>query len=140
MSPYVPILGVLFFSAALLGVMVLASLVIGPGAHRLDIDFGLAPGVVREAPEVRCLLEGADDFWHPAARGMMLICEVLDAEKSVLSRASFRLVRRATVPSMSKAPSDTSCICRGVGLKKSPFRTLGAFHSEAAIRLGVALN
>ena len=30
MSPYVPILGVLFFSAALLAVMVVASLVIGP--------------------------------------------------------------------------------------------------------------
>ena len=30
MSPYIPILGVLFFAAALLGVMVLASLVIGP--------------------------------------------------------------------------------------------------------------
>ncbi|WP_040159646.1 NADH-quinone oxidoreductase subunit A [Nigerium massiliense] len=30
MSPYVPILGVLFFSALLLGVMILASLFIGP--------------------------------------------------------------------------------------------------------------
>ena len=30
MSPYIPILGVLFFSAALLGVMVLASLFVGP--------------------------------------------------------------------------------------------------------------
>jgi NADH-quinone oxidoreductase subunit A len=30
MSPYIPILGVLFVSAALLGVMVLASLFIGP--------------------------------------------------------------------------------------------------------------
>ncbi|MFT3875707.1 MAG: NADH-quinone oxidoreductase subunit A [Propioniciclava sp.] len=30
MSPYIPILGVLFFAAALLGVMVIASLVIGP--------------------------------------------------------------------------------------------------------------
>jgi NADH-quinone oxidoreductase subunit A len=30
MSPYIPILGVLFFSAALLGVMVIASLLIGP--------------------------------------------------------------------------------------------------------------
>ena len=30
MSPYIPILGVLFFSAALLAVMVVASLVIGP--------------------------------------------------------------------------------------------------------------
>lgn len=30
MSPYIPILGVLFFSAALLGVMVLASVFIGP--------------------------------------------------------------------------------------------------------------
>ena len=30
MSPYIPILGVLFFSAALLGVMVLMSLFVGP--------------------------------------------------------------------------------------------------------------
>lgn len=33
MSPYIPILGVLFFSAALLGVMVLASLFIGPARY-----------------------------------------------------------------------------------------------------------
>lgn len=33
MSPYIPILGVLFFSAALLGVMILMSLVIGPARY-----------------------------------------------------------------------------------------------------------
>lgn len=33
MSPYIPILGVLVFAAALLGVMILASLVIGPARY-----------------------------------------------------------------------------------------------------------
>ena len=33
MSPYVPILGVLFFSALLLGAMVAVSLVLGPGRY-----------------------------------------------------------------------------------------------------------
>ncbi len=35
MSPYIPILGVLVFSAVLLAVMVLASLVIGPRRHNV---------------------------------------------------------------------------------------------------------
>lgn len=51
MNPYIPILVVLFFSAALLGVMVIASLVIGPrrhnktkyGAYECGIDSTPAP-------------------------------------------------------------------------------------------------
>jgi len=62
---------------------------IGPGSHRLDIDFGLEPGAIADSPEVRCYLEGIDDLWHPAARGMQLICEVLDERNEVVSRASF---------------------------------------------------
>jgi len=47
MSPYVPILGVLAFSAVLLGVMVVASLFIGPKRHNntkyLPYECGIDP-------------------------------------------------------------------------------------------------
>jgi len=66
-----------------------SSLEIGPGSHRIDVDFGLAAGTIADTPEVRCYLEGIDDLWHPAARGMLLICEVLDEQGLVVSRASF---------------------------------------------------
>lgn len=62
---------------------------IGPGSHRIDVDFGLAAGAIADTPEVRCYLEGIDDLWRPAARGMLLICEVLDDQGLVVSRASF---------------------------------------------------
>lgn len=64
-------------------------LVVEPGQHRLDIDFSLAPEVNTERVAVRCRLEGIDDSWQPAVRGMLLVCDVLDGKRDVVSRASF---------------------------------------------------
>lgn len=69
-----------------------APLVVEPGHHRLDIDFSLTPGVKTEEVAVRCCLDGIDEPWQPAVRGMLLICEVLDATRTVVSRASFASV------------------------------------------------
>jgi signal transduction histidine kinase len=66
-----------------------APLVVEPGQHRLDIDFSLAPEVNTERVSVRCRLEGIDDPWQPAVRGMLLVCDVLDEKRDVVSRASF---------------------------------------------------
>ena len=64
-----------------------APLVVAPGLHRLDIDFALVPGPVTNPVEVRCRLEGIDDAWRPAVRGMWLICEVLgDGGRSRFAR------------------------------------------------------
>ncbi len=65
------------------------ALVVAPGLHRLDIDFALVPGRVTNPLEVRCRLEGIDDSWRPAARGMSLICEVLGDGGEVVSRTAF---------------------------------------------------
>ena len=64
-------------------------LTVVPGLHRLDIDFGLMPGIVTNPLEVRCRLEGIDDSWRPAVRGMWLVCEVLGAGGNIVSRAAF---------------------------------------------------
>jgi hypothetical protein len=64
-------------------------LIMAPGSHRLDIDFSLAPEVNAERVAVRCRLEGIDDLWQPAVRGMLLICEVLDEQRAVVSQTSF---------------------------------------------------
>ena len=66
-----------------------APLVVAPGQHRLDIDFSLAPEVNTERVAVRCRLEGIDDPWQLAVRGMLLVCDVLDENREVVSRASF---------------------------------------------------
>jgi signal transduction histidine kinase len=64
-------------------------LVLAPGLHRIDIDFALVPGKVTNPLEVRCRLEGIDDSWRPALRGMSLICEVLGDGSEVVSRIAF---------------------------------------------------
>lgn len=64
-------------------------LFLAPGAHRVDIDFSLPQGTITEKVGVRCRLEGIDDLWQPAIRGMLLVCEVLDKSQEVISRASF---------------------------------------------------
>lgn len=64
-------------------------LIVDPGHHRLDIDFSLDPGFNTADVVVRCCLEGIDEPWQAAVQGMLLICEVLDAEGNIVSRASF---------------------------------------------------
>ncbi|MCW1885125.1 histidine kinase [Luteolibacter flavescens] len=64
-------------------------LVLGPGLHRLDFDFSFLPGVTADPLAVRCRLEGLGDEWHPAARGMTMEWEMLDAAGTVLTQRVF---------------------------------------------------
>jgi len=66
-----------------------APLIVAPGHHRLDIDFGLEPGFKTADVMVRCCLEGIDEHWQAAVQGMLLICEVLDEKQNIVSTASF---------------------------------------------------
>ncbi|MCW1922437.1 histidine kinase [Luteolibacter arcticus] len=64
-------------------------LVLGPGLHRLDFDFSFLPGVNADPLAVRCRLEGLGDEWHPAARGMTMEWEMLDATGLLLTQRIF---------------------------------------------------
>ena len=59
------------------------------GTHRLDFDFGVAPGTVRDPVRLRCRLKGVDEKWDDSGRGMALVCEVLDSSGTVVSMAQF---------------------------------------------------
>ena len=65
------------------------TLTLPPGAHRLDIDFGIKPQDTREPVKLRCRLRGVDDRWIESGRGMVLACEVLDAGGQAVSTAQF---------------------------------------------------
>ena len=64
-------------------------LVLAPGVHRLDFDFSFLPGVNADPLAVRCRLEGLGDEWHPAARGMTMEWEMLDAAGVLLAQHVF---------------------------------------------------
>lgn len=64
-------------------------LVLDPGVHRLDFDFSFLPGVNADPLAVRCRLEGLGDEWHPAARGMTMEWEMLDAAGVLLAQHVF---------------------------------------------------
>ncbi len=57
--------------------------------HRLDFDFGPAPGVSGSSLQVRSQLQGVDERWRESAPGMSLRCQVLDAQRNVLSETEF---------------------------------------------------
>ena len=61
---------------------------IGPGRHRLDIDFDFQPAEAGPLA-VCCRLEGLDDHWQPVDTGMEMTCEALDSASNVISRAVF---------------------------------------------------
>ncbi len=65
------------------------ALTLGPGLHRLDFDFGFLPGVSADPLAVRCRLEGLDDEWLPAARGMTMEWDMLDAAGNLLAQRVF---------------------------------------------------
>ena len=71
-------------------------MVIGPGLHRLDFDFAMAQGTITNPLEVRCSLEGVEDSWRPAERGMWVICEVLGSRGVVVSRTAFACIGQST--------------------------------------------
>lgn len=64
-------------------------LVLAPGLHRLDFDFSFLPGVSADPLAVRCRLEGIGDEWHPAARGMTMEWEMLNAAGALLTQRVF---------------------------------------------------
>jgi signal transduction histidine kinase len=68
-------------------------MVLGPGMHRLDFDFGFPPGVTADPLAVKCRLEGLDDEWHPTARGMTLTWEMLAASGELLGSTTFSATR-----------------------------------------------
>ena len=71
-------------------------LVLGPGPHRLDFDFGFAADMVADPLAVKCRLEGLDEEWKPTARGMTLTWEMLDETGALLTRTAFSTTRSST--------------------------------------------
>jgi signal transduction histidine kinase len=61
---------------------------IGPGRHRLDVDFEFSARTT-PATSVSWRLDGLEEKWQTSGRGMSLTCEVLDLRGNVISEASF---------------------------------------------------
>lgn len=70
-------------------------LVLGPGLHRLDFDFGYATGHPKGSSTLRCQLEGVDERWQETTRGMSLICQLIGEEEKVLSQSRFAALGRS---------------------------------------------
>jgi len=68
-------------------------LVLGPGLHRLDFDFGFPVGGIADPAAVKCRLEGLDEDWHPTALGMTFTWEMLDESDKLLARTAFSTTR-----------------------------------------------
>ncbi|GAA5125191.1 hypothetical protein JIN84_13725 [Luteolibacter yonseiensis] len=68
-------------------------LVLGPGTHRLDFDFGFPVGELADPVAVKCRLEGLDEEWNPTARGMTLTWEMLGEGNVLLGRTVFSTTR-----------------------------------------------
>ncbi len=73
-----------------------APLVLSPGLHRVDFDFGFASSLEGDSLSVKCHLEGFDEDWRPTAHGMTLTWEMLDEKDVVLSRTEFSTTRTST--------------------------------------------
>jgi signal transduction histidine kinase len=71
-------------------------LVLDPGSHRLDFDFGFLPGAVADPLSVKCRLEGMDDDWHPTARGMTFTWEMLNEAGETLGSTVFSTTRTSS--------------------------------------------
>ena len=70
-----------------------APLVLGPGLHRLDFDFGFPADLVVDPLAVKCRLDGLDEDWRPTARGMTLTWEMLDENGMLLMRTALSTTR-----------------------------------------------
>lgn len=70
-----------------------APLVLGPGLHRLDFDFGFPAEVHADSLAVKCRLDGMDEDWRLAASGMTLTWEMLDGADKLLARTAFSTTR-----------------------------------------------
>lgn len=84
-------------------------LVLGPGLHRLDFDFGFSPGPpgkgqppgAEPAPpagnvKMRCQLEGIDERWQQTEPGMSLVFQALDVHDRVISQSRFQAGGRSS--------------------------------------------
>ncbi len=71
-------------------------MVLGPGLHRLDFDFGFPVGVLADPLAVKCRLDGLDEDWHPAASGMTLTFEMLGQDDQLLARTEFYATRSSS--------------------------------------------
>ncbi|MES2924797.1 MAG: histidine kinase [Verrucomicrobiota bacterium] len=68
-------------------------LVLGPGVHKLDFDFGFPSGIAADPQAVKCRLDGFDEEWQPSARGMTLTWEMLDRAGESLARTVVSVTR-----------------------------------------------
>lgn len=68
---------------------------LGSGLHRLDFDFGFVPDQPAGGVGLHCLLEGVDERWRETERGMMLSCQILDADNLVVSQSRFQAAGRS---------------------------------------------
>ena len=68
-------------------------LVLGPGTHRLDFDFGFPAGAIADPMAVKCRLDGLDEDWRATARGMTLTWDMLDNAGELLARTTFSATR-----------------------------------------------
>lgn len=64
-------------------------LVMPPGLHRVDFDFGVSDGYARVPVRTRYRLQGLEDRWFEGSSGMMMRWEILDAEGRELSLLQF---------------------------------------------------
>lgn len=60
-------------------------LIVDPGTHRVDFDFGFPSGAAADPLAVKSQLVGLDEEWHPISRGMSLTWEMLDSNGTTLA-------------------------------------------------------
>ena len=70
-------------------------LVLDPGLHRLDFDFSHRSTGITAPVGIRHHLEGLDDSWQEASRGMEITCQFLSADGAVLSTSRFPALGRS---------------------------------------------
>ncbi len=70
-------------------------IIVPPGLHRLDFDFGYPVDRLTGPITLRCQLEGVDERWQETGRGMALSYQVLGADGEVLSQAQFAALGRS---------------------------------------------
>jgi signal transduction histidine kinase len=71
------------------------ALVLDPGLHRLDFDFSHRSIGITAPVGIRHHLDGLDDRWHEASRGMAITCQFLGADGAVLSQSQFPALGRS---------------------------------------------
>ncbi len=68
-------------------------LVLEPGTHRVDFDFGFPAGALADPMAVKYRLDGLDEDWRATAGGMSLTWDMLDKAGDLLTRTTFSAIR-----------------------------------------------